>query len=99
MRRSLRALLLGAAAVSALGCRTPCEQVERELHARELDLMTARDELERSHAVNEGLQTELQSLPGDGTSDKPGVMAYPIRSLPLGRQTGGRDNDGLGGDE
>lgn len=102
MRRSLRALLLAAAgAVSALGCRTPCEQVERELHARELDLATARDELDRSHALNDGLQTELQALRGDSSagSDKPGVMAYAIRSLTLGRQTGGRDGDASGGDE
>lgn len=102
MRRSVRALLLGAAAaVSALGCRSSCDAVERELHAREIDLLTARDELDRCHAVNEGMQTELQALRGDSTtgSDKPGVMAYPIRSLTLGRQTGGRDGDVSSGDE
>jgi hypothetical protein len=106
-RRSARALLLAAAAAAAaLGCRSNCDVVERELHAREIDLLAAREEIDRSHAINEGLQTELQALRGDpaslppGSCDKPGVMAYPIRSLTLGRQTGGRDGDAsCGGDD
>ena len=66
MRRSARALLLGAAAVvSALGCRSNCDPVERELHARENDLLAAREEIDRCHAINEGLQMELQALHGD----------------------------------
>jgi hypothetical protein len=106
MRLSAKALLLAAAAaVAALGCRSPCEHVERELHARENDLLAARDELDRCHALNDGLQMELQALRGDpsacplGGCDKPAVMAYPIRSLTLGRQTGGRDGDAACGDE
>ena len=106
MRRYARALLLGgAAAVSALGCRNPCEPVEHELHARENELLAAREELERCHAINESLQMELQAVHGDpnaatpGDSDKPSAMVYPIRSLTLGLQTGGRDGDASGGDE
>ncbi len=106
MRRSARALLwAAAAAVSALGCRSNCDLVERELHARELDLQAAREEIDRCHALNDGLQAELQTLHGDpaacppGDSDKPAFAAYPIRSLALGRQTGGRDGDACGGDE
>ena len=106
MRRFARALLLFAAAVaSALGCRSNCDLVERELHARENDLLAAREEIDRCHAVNEGLQMELQALHGDPTafppsgSDKPAVLLCPIRSLTLGRQTGGRDGDASGGDE
>jgi hypothetical protein len=106
MRRSARALLLiAAAAVSALGCRSNCDLVERELHARENDLLAAREEIDRCHAINEGLQMELQALHGDpavlspGSSDKPAAVTYAIRSLALGRQTGGRDGDASGGDE
>ena len=106
MRRYARALLLGGmAAVSALGCRNPCEPVERQLHARENELLAAREELERCHAINEGLQMELQAAHGDpnaaapGDADKPSAMVYPIRSLTLGLQTGGRDGGATGGDE
>ncbi len=102
MRRIARALLLGATATfSALGCRSTCEPVERQLHARELELMAAHEELERCHAINEGLQTELQALHGDPSADPDKLAAalYPIRSLTLGRQTGGRDGDASGGDE
>ncbi len=102
MRRIARALLLCATATfSALGCRSTCEPVERQLHARELELMAANEELERCHAINEGLQTELQALHGDPSadSDKLAAALYPIRSLTLGRQTGGRDGDASGGDE
>ena len=102
MRRIARALLFGATATfSALGCRSTCEPVERQLHARELELMAAHEELERCHAINEGLQTELQALHGDPSADPDKLAAalYPIRSLTLGRQTGGRDGDASGGDE
>ncbi|HVS34087.1 MAG TPA: hypothetical protein VMS17_00815, partial [Gemmataceae bacterium] len=96
---------IAAGAASALGCRTDRDVVERELHARELDLQAAREEIDRCHAINEGLQMELQAQHGDpsacppGASDKPAVAIYPIRSLTLGRQTGGRDGDAAGGDE
>ena len=105
MRRIARALLLGATATaSALGCRSTCEPVERQLHARENELLEAREELERCHAINEGLQMELQAVHADpsanpGDPDQPAATAYPIRSLTLGRQTGGRDGDASGGDE
>ena len=105
MRRIARALLLGAtAAASALGCRSTCEPVERQLHARENELLEAREEIERCHAINEGLQMELQAAHADpsanpGDPNCPAPPAYPIRSLTLGRQTGGRDGDASGGDE
>jgi hypothetical protein len=99
-------LLLGAAAaVVALGCRSSGSQVEQTLHARELDLMEARAELDHCRAINEGLQSELQELHGDpaacspGGCDKPASLAYPVRTLTLGRQTGGRDSDATGGDD
>ncbi len=104
MRRSARALLLGAAAVAALGCRSSGGQVEQTLHARELDLLEAREELDHCRAINEGLQAELQVLHGDTTGspgawDRPASLAYPIHTLTLGRQTGGRDSDATGGDD
>ena len=79
MRRSARRLLLAAAAAfSALGCRSPCDQVERELHARENELLAARDELERCHAINEGLQTELQALHGDPSPARLAAATSPL---------------------
>jgi hypothetical protein len=106
MPRSAKALLLGAAAaVAALGCRSNSGQVEQALHARELDLMEARAELDHCRAINEGLQTELQTLHGDpatcppGGCAKPASLAYPVHTLTLGRQTGGRDSDATGGDD
>ena len=105
MRRAARALLLGAAAVLALGCRSNSSQVEQALHARELDLMEARAELDHCQAINEGLQAELQALHAGpagcppGGCDKPASLAYPVRTLALGRQTGGRDSDATGGDD
>jgi hypothetical protein len=106
MRRSARALLLGAAAaVVALGCRSSGGQVEQALHARELDLLEAREELDHCRAINQDLQTELQALHGDpatcppGGCEKPASLAYPVHSLALGRQTGGRDSDATGGDD
>ncbi len=106
MRRSARAFLwAAAAAVAAVGCRSNCDLVERELHARELDLAAARDEIDRCHAINEGLQMEMQTLRGDptgwapGDCNKPAFASSPIRSLALGRQTGGRDGDSCGGDD
>ena len=63
-----------------------------------------REELERCHAINEGLQMELQAAHADpsanpGDPNCPAAPAYTIRSLTLGRQTGGRDGDASGGDE
>jgi hypothetical protein len=94
-------LLIGTALLASLaGCRT-CDQVERALRAREIELRETKEELERQQAINRGLQCDLDALhappivPGVET-DKP-VAVYPVRSLALGRQTGGvEDGSGYG---
>jgi hypothetical protein len=104
MRRSASALLLGAA-LAAAGCRGGnCDLVESQLRARETDVHMLRAELDRAHAVNQGMQQELAAAHGDGAGPPPGaaapgVMAYPVRTLTLGRQTGGHDADDCPGDE
>src|SRR5262249_35576554 len=91
-----RALLIGAALLAPLsGCRS-CDQVERALRATENHLRETKEELDRQIAINHGLQNELEALhtppPAPGVpivpSDKP-FPVYPVRSLVLGRQTGG----------
>jgi hypothetical protein len=99
-------MLLGAALIaSAAGCRSDNGQlVESQLRARETDVKLLRGELDRAHAVNQGLQTELESVHGGpgGASlpgDRPAGSAYPIRSITLGRQTGGYDSGEGPGDQ
>ncbi len=100
MRPSV-AWLVFAAAACAAGCRSNSALVESELRQREGQLRELQDEVDRCGAYNQALEQELHNLreglppcaPGLGTS------AYPVRSLVLGRGTGGRDVDGLPGDE
>jgi hypothetical protein len=95
-------MLLGAAlAASAAGCHSGnSDLVESQLRARETDVHLLRAELDRAHTVNQGLQQELAALQaGWPAAAAPGVMAYPVRTLTLGRQTGGYDADDCPGDE
>src|SRR4051812_596310 len=75
----------------ACGCRS-CDLVESELRAREDQLREVRAELERSQFYSQALQHELHALRGEPAA--PGAapaagQAYPVRTLTLGRQTGG----------
>jgi hypothetical protein len=102
MRRAV-AWSVGVALVAgASGCRSNnCALVESELRARESDVRELREELDRSAFHNQLLQRELSALKGepgpDGHVHPPGDV-YPVRSLTLGRQTGGRAAD-CGGDD
>jgi hypothetical protein len=98
-----RALLIGTALLAPLsGCRS-CDQVERALRGREIELRETKEELERQQAINHALQLEVDALhapsgvPGVET-DKP-AAAYPVRSLVLGNQTGGVEDGGTCGDQ
>ncbi|MFO0930685.1 MAG: hypothetical protein U0736_27255, partial [Gemmataceae bacterium] len=63
MRRSVT-LCLGAALLAGMaGCRS-CDKVEAELRAREEDVRTLRDDLDRSEFHNQLLSRELQSVRG-----------------------------------
>jgi hypothetical protein len=90
------------AALAALtgGCHS-CDRVESELRARENDVRELREELHRCEAYNQSLQLELKTIRGDAPVIEPDhpVAVYPLRSLTLGRQTGGRENDHGPGDD
>jgi hypothetical protein len=85
----------------APGCRSNCDLVEAELRTREFQLQTLKDELHRLEAYNDALQREVKSL-RDGNvvlSPEAAAQVYPLRSIVLGRPTGGLDEDGQPGDE
>jgi hypothetical protein len=102
MRPSV-ALLIGLAfAVFSAGCRSNSALVESQLRQRDGQVRDLRDEVDRCGAYNQALEQELRNLRGDGlAADSPerGQPGYPVRSLSLGRGTGGRDDHGLPGDE
>ena len=74
------------------------------LAAAQNDLRETKEELDRQVAINHGLQLELEALHGPPIlPGVPGVVSespcpvYPLRSIALGRQTGGvEDNAGCG---
>jgi hypothetical protein len=95
--RWLVVMCLGAALpLGLLGCRNTCEKVELELRAREEDVRHLREELESSRFHNQLLHQEMLALRGapgpDGHLIAP-TAPHPIRSIRLGRQTGGRNSD------
>jgi hypothetical protein len=86
--------------LACAGCRSNCDLVEAELRTREFQLDTLRDEMHRLEAVNDALSRELQALrSGTAPSAEQASQNYSLRSLALGRLTGGLDDDGLPGDE
>jgi hypothetical protein len=89
-----------ALVVAACGCRS-CHRVESELRSRETDVRQLKDELDQSAVINETLQLEVRALRGELglPADGQPAAAYPVRSLVLGRQTGGRSNDSCPGDD
>lgn len=99
------ALLFGLALVGgSAGCRS-CHRVEAELRSREDEVYHLKEELERNELYNQALQQEVQALrghtslvPGPGGTLTP-PAAYPVRSLTLGRSTGGTASDRCPGDD
>jgi hypothetical protein len=83
------------------GCHS-CDRVESELRSRENDVRELREELDRCGVYNQTLQQEVHALrgqlgvPPDGSQPP---AAYPVQTLILGRQTGGRSNDTCPGDD
>lgn len=98
-----RAWLIGTALLAPVaGCRS-CDQVERALRAREVELRETKEELERQQAISRGLQFEINALrcasAPPGTVFDPAMPIYPVRSLTLGRQTGGLEGPSGVGDQ
>jgi hypothetical protein len=107
MRGPWAVWFVAAALAAVCGCRNS-HLVESELRARETQVRGLRDELDGCRAHNQALEIELRTLRGDGCvvvpgpGGAPGVVvppAYPIRSLALGRQTGGHPSDHGPGDD
>jgi hypothetical protein len=102
MRPSLAWTIGLIAAMAAPGCRSNSSLVESQLRQRDSQVRQLRDEVDRCGAYNQALEQELRGLRGENPSgDSPEKVApsYPVRSLVLGRGTGGRDDHGLPGDE
>lgn len=83
------------------GCRS-CDRVEAELRSRENDVRELREEVDRCGVYNQTLQQEVHALRGQlglPVDGSPPPAAYPVQTLVLGRQTGGRSNDICPGDD
>jgi hypothetical protein len=86
----------------ASGCRSRCDLVESELRTKENHLREAREELVREQAYNGALQRELVALRGNPMvklSPEEAAQTYNLKSIALGRQTGGFNDDNLPGAE
>jgi hypothetical protein len=94
--RWLVATALGTVLTVCLcGCRS-CDKVESELHARESDVRELREQLDRSEFHNHSLLRELcalRGMPGPAGVVEVPSEPWPVRSIALGRQTGGRAGD------
>jgi hypothetical protein len=102
MRPSVACLWGVTLAACAAGCRSNSALVESQLRQRDNQVRELKDEVGRCGAYNQALEQELRNLRGEGlAADAPerGAPGYPVRSLTLGRGTGGRDDHGLPGDE
>jgi hypothetical protein len=86
-------------AACAAGCRSNGEVVESQLRARESDVRELKEELGRCEFYNQALQSELRALHGEQPVPDKAAVAYPVRSLSLGRQTGGHASEHGPGDD
>ncbi|HXG12171.1 MAG TPA: hypothetical protein VNK04_20620 [Gemmataceae bacterium] len=98
------ALVLGPLCfvLGAAGCRGSCDLVEAELRSRDRELREVREELHRMQLYNDGLQRELRALKRNCSSKLPpeeATLIFSLKSISLGRQTGGYDADDCPGDE
>lgn len=102
MRWPLLLLALGLPA-AVVGCRSSGRQdlVEAELRAKDEDLRVVRSELERTEAYNQFLQRELHNVQHAGPvpADGAPLPDCRVKTISLGRQTSGYENDGVPGDE
>ncbi|MFL5245913.1 MAG: hypothetical protein ACJ8FY_27905 [Gemmataceae bacterium] len=96
------ALFIGLLALLAAGCKNN-DLVEAQLRARDNDLRELREELERIEGYNCALQREVGALRTDPTGEKVppevGGQTFTLKSIELGRLTGGLNDDNEPGDE
>jgi hypothetical protein len=76
--------------------------VEAELRTRDRELRELRDELHYMQACNDGLHREMRALkrlsPSNAVPEE-STLIFSLKSVSLGRQTGGYDDDNCSGDE
>ena len=89
-------------AVLPAGCKSN-DLVEAQLRARDNDLRELREELERIEGYNCALQREVGALrggpPGEKITPEVAGQTYALKSIELGRLTGGLNDDNEPGDE
>jgi len=75
--------------------------LEAELRTRERELLEARGELQQLRLLTDVYQRQPQPLPcpPGGVIHQSGSAPYTLRDFQLGTGTGGRDDDGIPGDE
>jgi hypothetical protein len=83
------------------GCRSNNDLVEAELRTKEMQLRSVQEERDHLVAFNDALQREVKALRGVVVTPTPeeASQTCPLRTIVLGRQTGGLDEDGCPGDE
>ncbi len=92
-------LLFPLLCISA-GCRNKTDAVESELRTREKMYRDALAEQQLSEARIDALQREVAALrKGAKITPEQAASTFGLKRIVLGRFTGGRDNDGLPGDE
>ena len=94
-------LLLAGLCFLPNGCKS-CDAVEDQLRLRETELREAREEICRTQGYNAALRRELGAVRQSGSSKITPELAsqtYTLKSIVLGRQTGGIDQDNSPGDE
>jgi hypothetical protein len=99
--RRLSLFLLSLIPLALSGCRS-CDLVEAQLRSRDRELRELREELWRTEAYNGAMQREIAGIRQNAptrVSPEEASQTYTLKSIQLGRQTGGYDDDEIPGDE
>jgi len=73
--------------------------LEAELRTRERELLEARAELQQLRLLTDVYQRQPPPCPPGGVLHQSGATPFNLRDFQLGTGTGGRDDDGIPGDE
>ncbi len=73
--------------------------LEAELRTRERELLEARAELQQLRLLTDVYQRQPLPFPTGGVIHQSGSAPFTLRDFSLGTGTGGRDDDGIPGDE
>ncbi len=73
--------------------------LEAELRTRERELLEARAELQQLRLLTDVYQRQPLPFPPGGVIHQSGSAPFTLRDFQLGSGTGGRDDDGIPGDE